>query len=295
MKYLVLVVLTSLVTHGSAKADCGGSVEVLWTYPSDGEVGVPPNSLIWIRDIWAYEASILVTVNGVEVGPSPQFQWAYGPELAPNTDYNVHYRATGSGGVLAEKTFTFRTGSENEPVPETPVITGYTAFGFESYPDTECRQEIIVTGCYDDGENTFYVFDVSGDSFLWRTHGYNSAPFSRSDCGPPVYFSYFILEDLDPCVVVDAISRSGAIRSSEEFCIGVGRSDAGPTQLDAGASLDSGPPLDVDGGSDDSEDSGCSCDTLSGPAPVIIQGLLPALLIATWRRPRPRRQGQLSI
>jgi len=298
VKHHALVVLTSLVTlglHQSAEADCAGSLEVLWTYPSDGDVGVPPNSLIWIRDIWAYEGSTVVTVNGIEVPPSTQFGWAYGSELAPDTDYNVHYRATGLGGVSVEETFTFRTGSDLESDPETPVVVSYKAFDVDEYPDTECRQEIILTGCYDDGENTFYVFDVTGDSFLWRTTGYNSASYSRSNCGSPAYFSYSNLMVLDPCIVVDAISRSGAIRSSEEFCIGVGAPDAGPGQLDGGTGLDGGPTLDVDGGGDDDDGDACSCDTLSGPAPAIVQGLLPALLIATWRRPRRRRQGQLSI
>lgn len=141
----------------TVKADCAApDGTLLWTFPEDGQVDAPTDTLLWVRVAGVQQGTLVVRVDGVvvdAVAGLPAFQVT----LAPDTFYTVDVAGTGQTGNLLAETFTFTTGTS--PVDTDlvdPVVSEIlTTSNTDHFADAACETEFFADTCYDGGENTY--------------------------------------------------------------------------------------------------------------------------------------------
>jgi hypothetical protein len=239
--------LVTLVAAGAglllayaAHAVCAGpEIEILWSYPADGDTAVPTNVDLWMLP--SVLAPITVTLNGqiVETPDPQQFLYDLG-ELAPRTRYTVGIEIQGyMESTHDELSFTTGDGpGEPDPgaAPGKVSSSRHARHNLGEY----CETALFWGVCLDGGQNTNenYAYAPSGTAKAWLIQESPSPFYSiwPAECGAPRVLAYG-----GDCVTLSGIDAVGAVHPGKEICADDGCSLSVPSgsraALGAGLSL----------------------------------------------------------
>lgn len=268
-------------------------VELLWSYPSDGDTDVPTNAVFWSLNKHSY-ANPTLTLNGVPVATQPREPNAssapgtpLGPLMAQH-DYVLRLEfptpVFSDGGTGQPIEIAFRTGDGPAERLEPVTATGneQTPDGPDfslAFLDAECAEEIRAQGCFDTGPNTLIHFDVFApravafriDDKLWPAR-----------CGrPAIYHRNFARRTGDEfCFAVQAIGPAGLLTDATSYCLEPvgGAGGAGPATVHDRAPSRSS--------------SGCAMSLATSERAGSSAPLVALAGLIAWRRKRHRKVRQ---
>lgn len=209
-------------------------IELLWSYPADGDVDVPTNAVFWSLNKYWY-ANPTLTLNGVSVATTPREANATSApgtplgSLAPQHDYVLRLEfpqpALAGGGTAQPIEIAFRTGDgPAERLPPLGVLGDrQTPDGpnFQrAFRDAECSAEIEAQDCFDTGPNVLIHFDVEEpravgfvvDGALWPARCGHPALYRR-------YFPSAAAGRPPTCFDLQAIGPGGLLSEATEYCV----------------------------------------------------------------------------
>jgi hypothetical protein len=236
---------------------------VIWSYPADGDTGVPTNAMIWIVTSRGRQPQ-RVLLDGQLLDASPRdFSFIPDQPLTPNANHVVTINPP--VGPLIRIRFTTGPGPTERIAPDKPVVHWVSPRATRAL-SPKCQAIVDAMGCFDAGEDTHLVFAVEGSPLLWlieRVGLPGVAPELHpwpSECGLPEVFARNLEGHL--CgrgVRIHAVDASGMRAMTKPFCLG--------RYLRSGAALPPGePPPGPDASVEDAAaaDAGASADAGAG-------------------------------
>ncbi|MGB0592599.1 MAG: hypothetical protein ACPGU1_23225, partial [Myxococcota bacterium] len=270
---LLPVVATTPVE--AACLDEGEPHRVVWSWPTNGLVGVPVNAGVFVATTHRGDGFAQVTLNGQglsRLGWKGPERWAYDPgPLEPNTEYELVITVSG-----VESLHRFTTGSATASA-DLPTVTGYTEYDEAESDLAPCVTNIYDLTCLDVGGYKTFSFEMSGVARGWAVSG---TPFGAS-CDPAA-----MKWDSDPCFTIVALGPTVGVERSTRFCPSTDAGGEDGSGADAG-----GEGADADGEGADAGGEG-GCNARGSGTPTLPTLLLVTLLLALCLRVRTEPPAQ---
>lgn len=209
-------------------ASCVGSttVELLWSYPAEGDSDVPTNAqLQMVFNGKLYGTDWDATLNGEPIVRSADGAFAFGP-LAANTDYTFRLEGHQPRDSITTKLVElhFRTGSVAADVVQAPGLVGPSGIEQSDNILSTCERVDARYYCRDTAPTDVreVMLDES-NAVAWIDDAGNVWP---RGCYPRVDLIYA----QDRCYNMHAVSADGQISDATEFCPGLGTMVLGQSQ-----------------------------------------------------------------
>lgn len=239
----VLAVCAS--TSAPVYASCAGSatVELLWSYPAEGDRDVPTNAqLQMVFNVTLHGSDWDATLNGEPLARSPDGVFAFG-SLAADTDYTFQLEGHQPRASITTKIVElhFRTGSATADAVLAPAVVGPSSAEPRDQILSTCERVDARYYCRDTAPND--VREIMLDethAVAWVDDAGNVWP---RGCYPRVDLIYA----QGRCYNMHAVSADGQISDASEFCAGTGTMVLGQSQSHAPS--DSCAVANVGGGS----------------------------------------------
>jgi len=210
------LLLTTVTAPGgpSSHAACPSRTELLWSYPADGDVGVPTNSRLWLHP--SLVSSVSASLDGA---PLASFgAWSYElPELQPNTTYTVTVTLEIDPDTTATEALTFTTGpgplTDAPKAPDVEVVDIIErGFDFETdyKPSGPICEVLHSLPCPDIGQDTLVYLESSTVPLFWRL----SNTWWPGSCGQPE----IVVTHGPWCLDVEAVNAAG-LTSATQVCL----------------------------------------------------------------------------
>lgn len=156
------LVLTSALVPRPARASCTPPAPtVVWSYPRDGETGVPTNVTLWLLlSNWHRPGKALL--DGKEV-PVNGFGFGYRPlePLAPSGPHELVIDGAPPGEPPVTLTIRFTTASGDTELEPAMVPAVTAASATQSRPVSNlCQAVVHAMDCFDTGQDTHLVFET---------------------------------------------------------------------------------------------------------------------------------------
>ncbi len=243
----------------------------LWTFPQDGQQGVPTNAQLWLIAQWITMPT--ATLNGEPIALE-RIAAIYSPvrgvlpELEPNTDYAIIFEVDDPVTVGARKRIelAFSTGSGPAATLPAPTVNGSRkSVGVPA--DHACEDIIKTQDVFDTGQNTLLSFDVEveGEEIGWLVFPHLDLGISLggawpASCEEPTMYVSALARS---CYDLHAIGPAGHVSAGTRYCpapaidpgrpscfevleitpsgeFGARRSSCDSTSVDAGVPSDAG-------------------------------------------------------
>lgn len=215
---VVAVIGAGLLAHGAARADCAApETEILWSYPAQGDTGVPINADFWVL-VSGWGLSYRARLDGVELSRSTQFNHQFDlPELAPNTSYTIEVEVPSNGAGSFEVSFT--TGADPAALDfgaDPGTVTARAQREVTLSP--LCEAVLQTQDCFDTGQDTHFTFEPSGSAEAWIIESgdslsqYNLWPAA---CGTP---ELYLHSSARPCATLHGIDIGGKVHGGQSVC-----------------------------------------------------------------------------
>lgn len=222
----VLAVCTA--TSAPVHASCAGSatVELLWSYPAEGDSDVPTNAqLQLVLNAQLYGSDWDATLNGEPLARSPDGVFAFGA-LAPDTDYTFQLEGHQPRASVTTKVVElhFRTGSAAADAVQAPAVVGPSSAEQNDRILSMCERVDARYYCRDTAPND--VREIMLDethAVAWVDDAGNVWP---RGCLPRVDLIYA----QGRCYNMHAVSADGQISDASEFCPGTATMVLGQSQ-----------------------------------------------------------------
>jgi hypothetical protein len=271
--------LCSTFLTSPARADCAAPApSVVWSYPANGDTGVPTNVDLWLMDS-GWGVLPRVSLEGVALTPLElPFGYDLG-ELAPNTSYTLSIEpdptdaANPARPIAVELTFTTGSG----PIPGDPAAAPMPVTTARTSGDTLsglCQAVLDTQDCFDTGQSTYFHFAPSGDATAWLiTSGsiFRGATLWPAECGDPLIYLH---DQAAPCATLHGIDAAGTTHAGDEVCVAAAPPNA-PAPTNPSMTTNATDPSATQQSS--SNDAGCSLPA-SGGCPraswVVLVGLV---------------------
>lgn len=251
-RWRVAGALLAGLTLGSvvgARADClTPEPLLLWSYPAEGERGVPVDAHFWLLSSQsAWGARPTATLNGKALAApalltgapiqAPNLELDPGP-LAPDTAYTLALSYPALGDKPASNfELHFGTGSANSSAGESARVLEYATLAPPSTPREVCVELISAQGCFDTIEPEppavhrltlqpsasiawFVATDQPDGSMLWPAR-----------CGAPRVLLRAVKSD--QCFVLTPIGAGGHAGPETRYCLKGGKAPKGPRKASA--------------------------------------------------------------
>jgi hypothetical protein len=202
-----------------ALADCAGpEPAIVWSYPAQGDTGVPTNVDLWVLPA-GWNGPPIVSRDGVALGA---LRMGYGydaGELEPNTTYTFHVELETYGEIAPTIDLTFTTGAG--PAAADPVAAPgdiVPSSSVERALSERCNAALATQDCFDQGQDTYYQFTPSGSAKGWvlmTDSSYRPLNVWPGECGAPTLFG----SAFDgPCATLYGIDATGQLHAGQHVC-----------------------------------------------------------------------------
>jgi hypothetical protein len=287
MRTIVLLVSIILGWSAQASASCAGpALELLWSYPAQGEASVPVNAELWALVPYGWTQKT-VRLDGQTLGVTAAFEapgvvHVVPGELQAESDHTLQLEFADSQGTTESLTLAFRTGSTRAERPAAPIVERSfekreTALGLNL---STCPDIIAAQDCYDTGPNALLLFETRGDKPLaWLVDG----RLLPARCEDPQVYRH-VSDPSQLCVALRAVGPGGLTSAAPQSCYSryFPDNDAGPANAPRPPDA-SVPALPRDAAADDQGPSATtkaeSCSAASSGSPGALLFSLLALLM----------------
>jgi hypothetical protein len=202
-----------------ALADCAGpEPAIVWSYPAQGDTGVPTNVDLWVLPA-GWNGPPIVSRDGVALGA---LRMGYGydaGELEPNTTYTFQVELETYGEVAPTFELTFTTGAG--PAAADPAAAPgdvVSSSSLERQLSERCSAALWTQDCFDQGQDTYYQFTPSGSAKGWllmTDSSYRPLVVWPGECGAPTLFR----GGFDaPCATLYGIDGAGQLHAGQHVC-----------------------------------------------------------------------------
>jgi hypothetical protein len=209
-----------------ARASCvGGPARIVWSYPADGDRGVPLDAEIRVITTATLRNLYSATLNDTAIDLTAE--GVYIPDgLEPDTDYT--FRIVGPKprssmeptSTLFE--LTFHTSSELASEAPAPQLLGSTHANSVPTLEELCMAAYNAGECFDTPRYVYYNLELEPQeavAWLVTTPGSSVGKLWPSECNPVL--TLHESQDSEPrCVELQALSANGALSEPTKYCTG---------------------------------------------------------------------------
>jgi len=209
-----LAVCASTSTPAYASCVGSGTVELLWSYPAEGDSDVPTNAqLQMVFNGKMYGPDWDATLNGEPIARSADGAFAFGA-LAADTDYTFQLEGHQPRDSITAKIVElhFRTGSAVGDAVQAPVVVGPSSAEQSGNTPSMCEGVDARYYCRDTAPND--VREITLDetnAVAWIDDAGNLWP---RGCYPRVD----LISAQERCYNMHAVAADGQISDATEFC-----------------------------------------------------------------------------
>jgi hypothetical protein len=223
---LALAAAAVLAPRPAEAACIAPPADLVWSYPAEGEVGVPTNAVLRFV-VTGTITEVRAGDRVVAEGDSLDGRLGIDPGvLDPDADHRVEVVVQGWDMQSEPAVFAleFRTGSgPRDETFEAPVLQGTRRVSDTSHLSETCNAVLRAQGCYDVDPLELHRLDVAGHAVAWLVEADGGPPESRprgnllwpAECGQP---TYIVSGGGSACFRVQAFDESGNQLTSNTRC-----------------------------------------------------------------------------